>query len=155
MKTLVLFYSLTGNTEKIANGIAAKLNSDIEEIFDKKNRNGFFGHLVAGKDAVLRKFTEIEEVKKDLSQYDLVVVGTPVWAWGMTPAIRTYLSKNKFNKLAFFCTQDGSGGKRTFREMEEMTKQPVAVLSLIKKEIKNSQYQEKVKEFCDKLKDQG
>ncbi|MCK4533092.1 hypothetical protein KAU39_04845 [bacterium] len=154
MKTLVLFYSMTGKTGKIANEIAVKLNSDIEEIFDKKNRNGIFGHLAAGKDAVLKKFTEIEEVKKDLSQYDLVIIGTPVWAHGMTPAIRTYLSKNKFNKLAFFCTQGHTGEKRTFREMEEMTKQPVAVLSLMKKEIKNNQYQEKVREFCDKLKQQ-
>ena len=74
----------------------------------------------------------------------------------MAPAIRTYLSKNKnkFNKLAFFCTQGGSGGESTFKGMEEMTKKPVAVLSLIGKEIKNSQYQGKVKEFCDKLKQQ-
>ena len=102
MKSLVLFYSRTGNTGKIANEIAVKLNSDIEEIFDKKNRKGIFGYLAAAKDAATKKFTQIEEVKKDLSQYDLVIIGTPVWAWGMAPAIRTYLSKNKFNKLAFF-----------------------------------------------------
>ena len=154
MKSLVLFYSRTGNTGKIANEIATQLNSDIEEIFDKKNRKGIFGYLVAGKDSATKKFTQIEEVQKDLSQYDLVIIGTPVWAWGMTPAIRTYLSKNKFNKLAFFCTQGGSGGKGTFRKMEEMSKKPIAVLSLNEKEIKKSQYQGKVREFCDKLKHQ-
>lgn len=152
MKSLVTFYSRTGNTRKVAEEIAMKSKSDIEEIFDKKDRKGFLNYLIAAKDSALKKFTQIEGIKRDPSQYDLVIIGTPIWACGITPAIRTYLNKNKFNKVAFFCTEGGSGEKRAFEQMEKISKKPIAVLSLIEKEIKNKQYGEKIKGFCDNLK---
>ena len=90
----MVYYSRTGNTEKIGNEIAKILKADTEQIIDKKDRSGSIGWVVAGKDGMGKKLTKIETVKKDPAKYDLVIVGTPVLV-NMTPAVRTYLRKFK------------------------------------------------------------
>ena len=57
MKNLVVYYSRTGRTKKIAKEIQERLNADIEEIHDVKNREGILGWLSAGRDAGTKKTT--------------------------------------------------------------------------------------------------
>jgi len=147
-KILVSFYSRSGNTKKVAKSISKKLNGEMDEISDKKKRSGPLGFIGGGKDALKKNLTEIDN-KKNPSEYDLVVIGTPVWAGTVTPAIRTYLSKNKFKKLAFFCTCSRES-ERTFNEMKEVSKKPIATLCLNKSEMKD--FDNKVKEFCNEIK---
>ncbi len=73
MKTLVVYYSRSGTTKKIADEICDKMNCDIEEIIDNKNRKGLFGWLIAAFDARSKKLTVIENIKNDPSKYDLVI----------------------------------------------------------------------------------
>lgn len=106
-KSLVVYYSRTGTTRNVGKAIAETLDCDTEEIFDMKKRTGVLGWIRAGKDA--KKLTNIKEVTKDPAQYDVVVLGSPTWNNTFVPAIRTYISqyKDRFKKVAFFCTQDG------------------------------------------------
>jgi flavodoxin len=110
MKSLVVFYSRTGNAKFVAETVAAELGSDLEEIIDMKNREGKLGYLSGGSDAARGKETKIAETKRSPADYDLIIVGTPVWAGRITPAIRTYLGKNDLSgkKVAVFFTQGGS-----------------------------------------------
>ncbi len=153
MKTLVVFYSRTGNTKEVGEAIAKLLDCDYEEIIDTKNRDGIVGYFVAGKDAAFKKLTEIGELTKDPAEYDLVIIGTPIWAFTLVPAIRTYLGVNqhKFKKVAFFCTQGGKGAEKAFEVMEQMTSKPLATAVFIDKDIVKSEYMDKVKEFVEKL----
>jgi len=48
MKTLVAYYSRTGNTKKVAVEIAKNLKADIDEIIDKKDRSGMIGWIIGG-----------------------------------------------------------------------------------------------------------
>jgi len=148
MKTLVAYYSRTGNTNKIAKQIAKELKTDIDEIKDKTNRKGFLNLIKAGFHAISRKETKIK-TKKDPSKYDLVIIGTPVWAGRETPAVRTYLKNNKFNKVAFFCTCGSKQGK-SFRNMQRLSKKPLAKLKIKEKQVPGSKNQ--VKKFCVYLK---
>ena len=150
MKTLVVYYSRTGTTRKVAEEIAKLLKADIDEVVDLKNREGPINYVIAGKDASMKKLTEIK-TKKDASKYDLVIIGTPIWNWTVTPAIRTYLTKNKVKQTAFFCTMGGSGDKKAFDAMEELSKKPKATLTLLTKEVTEEKHLEKVKEFVAKL----
>ena len=149
MKSLITYYSKTGNTKKIASEIAKILKADVDEIIDLKKRAGFFGFLIAGKDALFKKTTKIN-FKKNPTNYDLVVIGTPIWAGTITPAVRTYLKNNKFKKLAFFSTC-ANKNKKGFQQMELLSKKPLVMLDLPAKEIKNN-YKTKLNEFCKKLK---
>lgn len=155
MKPLIIFYSRTGTTKKAAQAMADIFDCDVEEIFDTKNRDGAFGYLKSGKEATLKKLTEIKRTKNNPALYDLVIIGTPVWAFTISSPIRTYITQNKvnFNKVAFFCTMGNTGSKNAFRDMQKLSgKEPVALLELKTKEVVSGNYFQKVQEFINKLK---
>jgi len=149
-KTVVVFYSRTGNTKRIGNDIAKELNADVDEIKTLKNYKGVWGYLRAGFQATFGWSPRINTEKNPMD-YDIVIIGTPVWA-GLSSPVRAYLAKNKFKKVAFFCTLGGRGFKRAFRHMETLAGKPVSVLFVYEKELKDNSYKEKLKEFCEKLK---
>ncbi len=152
MKQLVAFYSRTGITKKVAEAISKILKCDSEEIFDTQNRAGGVGYFKSGRDSTMKKLTELKKIKNNPASYDTVIIGTPIWAWNVSTPIRTYLSQNKFNKVAFFCTMGGSGGKKAFREMERLCKQkPVAVLELKTAEVADNKHLQKVREFAKNI----
>ena len=64
MKPLVVFYSRTGTTKKVAETISSILKCDVEEVFDTKNRAGVLGWLRSGRDAGSKKLTAIDKAKK-------------------------------------------------------------------------------------------
>ena len=102
MKSLVVYYTRTGNARFVAETIAAEIGADVEEVIDLKKRTGALGYLSGGSDARRGKETEISPTKKSPAEYDLIIVGTPVWAGRPTPAILTYLKKTRF------CRQESS-----------------------------------------------
>lgn len=154
MKALVVFYSRTGVTKKVAHSISSILRCDIEELVDSKNRAGIIGYLRSGRDAMMRNIARIERAKRDPADYDIILIGTPVWAHNMTPAVRTYIMRYKehISNFAFFCTEGGSGGESVIKDMGTLCRKPPrAALILKTKEVMDDSYAEKLKEFINKL----
>lgn len=140
MKTLIVFYSNTGNTLKLAKVLADKLESETLEIKDRRNRKGLIGFLRAGFDAITSNVTIIEDFNLKFADYDLVIIGTPIWAGRLTPAIRTFLIGNSevLPKVAFFATHGGGGSSKALIQMEELVgKEPLACLSIEKSSFKD------------------
>ena len=137
---LVVYYSRTGVTRKVAEYIAKQLGADIEEIIDMKKRSGIWGFLTGGRDALKRKETEINEIKKDPSKYDLVIAGSPVWAGNIAPAIRTYLNlrKTDIQSLAFFATSGGLTQEKVFKEVRSLLdKELISLMGIGTRELKD------------------
>jgi flavodoxin len=155
MKALVVYYSRTGTTKKVAEKIAKELSADIEEIVDLKRRNGPIGFLSGGKDAATKKLTEIKTLEKDPEEYDLVVIGSPVWAGTMAPAIRTYISVKKLKKTAFFATRGGADARRIFADMLEIAvdTELIGRLDLSTKEVKVMSIDEKIGNFVKEIRE--
>lgn len=154
MKILAVYYSRTGVTRTVAEALAGRLRAEIEEIRDRKTRNGILGGLGGGKDAVLKRLTEIDPPNQDPSGYDLVLIGTPVWAGTMAPAVRTYLSQytERLGNVALFCTMGSSGDRRTFRHMAELIgTQPKATLALREKTVRSDAFVAEANDFADRL----
>lgn len=154
MNNLVVYYSRSGVTKAVATHLAEKMNCEIEEIIDLKDRSGPKGYFIAGKDAATKKLTEIKESQKDPAAYDTVIIGTPVWAFTMAPAVRTYIENNKakFKNVSFFCTEGGSGGQRTFKAMEELCgKMPKSTFEVTEKEVKKDTYKSRAGVFIEKI----
>jgi len=133
--------------------------ADIDEVIDKKDRSGAIGYMTAGKDAMRNKLTEIE-YKHDPKDYELILIGGPVWAWTVTPAIRTYLDKNvdslKMKKVAFFATQGSSGAEGKFQVMENILGiKPFNTMIINGKDFKNDEYEKKVEDFILPIKVYG
>ncbi|HEY5138792.1 MAG TPA: hypothetical protein VIJ25_05660 [Methylococcales bacterium] len=154
MKALVVFYSRTGATKQVAEALAESLNCDSEELIDTKKRGGPLGFLSAGKDAKAKKLTKLTDIKRDPALYDLVILGTPIWAGTLSSAARTYIANNKskFKRVAFFCTHGGGESQQLFAEMEALCeRRPVSILALQEKEVKTGNYQGKIRQFVDGL----
>lgn len=155
MKSLVVFYSRTGNTAKIAREIADGLNCDIEEIIDTKDRSGVLNYLTSSRDAMGKALTVLEDPTNDPAGYDLVIIGTPKWANHVSTPVRTYLNQNqeKFKELAFFCTVGGDDFTGPINDMIELSrKSPVATLGVRGKDFKNGTYHSRVEEFIKAIK---
>jgi len=154
MNALVVYYSRTGTTRKVAEKLASLLKCVSEEIHDITNRKGRLGWLRAGKDATSKKLTKLETVNADPAAYDIVIIGTPMWNRTLSTPIRAYLTqyKDRFKKVAFFCTHQYTDDD-PFEEMESICgKTPVATLRLHRKrEVEADQYLKKAEEFIDKL----
>jgi len=120
MKTLVAFYSKTGNTKFISEKISQQLNADLCEIIDKKKRDGKLGFIVGGKDALQEKLTDIE-ASRSVDGYDFVIIGTPVWAGKITPAVRKFITVNDFKEkaVALFVTLDGDKPEKSIENMKK------------------------------------
>lgn len=152
MKTLVVYYSRSNVTRKIAEMIREKLDCDIEEITDAGKYGGKIGYMKGGFDATTGKTTEINEITKNPSDYDLVIVGTPVWASNMATPVYSYLIKysDQINDIAPFCTCISGGYEKTLEKIKEITKkQPKSEMYLTRKDIKNPI--EKINNFIEKI----
>ena len=156
MKPLVVFYSRTGRTRKVGEAIATALDCDSEELVDTRKRSGPIGFIRSGREAQSKQLTVLQPVKRDPSLYDIVIIGTPIWAGTMSSAMRTYMAENKskFNRVAFFCTQGGAEYKRVFDEMEALCdKQPVDTIAIRQNEVKKGEFQAKVRQFADSVRE--
>ena len=112
-KTLVLYYSLTGNTQMVAEEFANRLGADIEEItcvdpYDTNFQACIQRCLQEREAGVL---PEINPVQADLSKYDVIFVGYPVWFGTYAPPVTKWLEGVDLSgkKIVPFCTF-GSGG---------------------------------------------
>jgi len=155
MKILVTYYSRTGITKKVAELIAKTLKADTEEIISVANRLGKEVYGLCGKEAFNKTLAEIKPIKKDVSNYDIVILGTPVWCFRMASPIRTYLEKNKskFKKVAYFATQGGMGAGLTFKAISKIiNKNPIAKLKLNSKTIMTNNFKNKLDKFIKIIK---
>ena len=112
-KTLVLYYSLTGNTKVVAEEIANRLGADIEEIVCVNPYDTNFQACIQRcmQEREQGVIPDIQPVKADLSQYDIIFIGYPVWFGTYAPPVAKSLLNEDLSgkKIVPFCTF-GSGG---------------------------------------------
>ena len=122
-KTLVVYYSRTGITRRVAESLAALLGGDIEEICEPRSRIGLLAILRSAGQALLKRQATITPPQKDPALYDLVIVGTPVWAWSVASPVRSYLAAQRVRlpQVAFFCTLGNTGAEPVFAQLRNLT----------------------------------
>lgn len=112
-KTLVIYYSQTSNTKAVAQEIATKLGADLEEIVPVELYDGDFQATVerGKKELDEGNYPEIQPLKLNVADYEVVFVGYPVWFGTYAPPIFTFLEQVDLSgkKVVPFCTF-GSGG---------------------------------------------
>lgn len=122
LKKLVVYYSLEGNTRFIAEKIAAATGADVLEIKTKTQNK--VSHVTGGIRTLFNNFShkipEILPQNITVQDYDLIFIGTPVWSFSYTPAIKAFLVKAELQgkNIALFCCYGGMAGK-TFINLEK------------------------------------
>jgi len=158
VRTLIVYYSLEGNTEYAAKKIAEMCGFDLLKLVPVKKYpdKGFKKFLWGGKSAVMAETPVLEPYDFDREAYDRIVFGFPVWAGNVTPPIRTFVKENdiKDKKIAAFACQGGSGAEKAFAKLKAAigTDHFEAELILIDPKSKQTaETDEKIRRFCDAL----
>lgn len=115
MNALVIYYSFEGNTKLIAKTIAKEIKADLVELKPIKEieSKGFMKYIWGGSQVMMKKRPELVPIDKNIQDYDLIFLGTPVWAWTFAPPFRTFFERNNIDKkkVALFSCHEGQNGK--------------------------------------------
>ena len=122
MKKSVAFYSLEGNTKFIAACIARAIDADLLELKVKKSleKGSFMRFFWGGKQVFMREKPELYPLDKDPKDYDMIFIGTPVWAFTYSAPLNTFFHQANLRnkKIALFCSHSG-GMKNTLNDMSK------------------------------------
>jgi flavodoxin len=155
MKALIVYYSRSGHTRKIAHELIERCNADSEEIaLVDEPGTGMLGYLSAGWSALTRKEAKLKPTRKNPRNYDVVILGTPVWNYALSPPVRAYAKQHahEFKKVAFFCTEGGSGDQKAFAQLAQACgKQPIATLAVTEKELPAQAHRAALDKFVEQL----
>ena len=128
MKTLVAYFSCSGETKKVAIGISKLVNGDIYEIEpeipytsndldwqDKKSRS-----TIEMEDKNSRP--KIKNKLDNMDEYSTIYLGFPIW-WYVAPRIiNTFLESYDLSnkKIVLFCTSGGSSIDNSYNELKKL-----------------------------------
>ena len=99
-KMLVVYYSWSnGNTKRIAEKLAKETGADIASIETTNPYKGSYDEVVAqGQREVEDGYMpQIDQLPVDISDYEVIAIGTPTWWYTMAPAVLTFLTEHDFS----------------------------------------------------------
>ena len=109
MKTILIYYSFSGKTKKLAEKTADKENIDIIEIKEVKKRGKLSAFFSGCPKAVGQKASKIQPPEIDLNQYEKIILMAPVWAGNPAPAFNAVIEMLLENKDIDVILTAGSG----------------------------------------------
>lgn len=118
-KFLVIYYSQTGATQKVAHGLAELLDADTLRIEAEQPYDGTYEETIerCKREMSGNELPALKEIKADLSKYDTILIGYPVWFGTYARPVASLISGTDFagKKIIPFCTF-GSGGLESSAE---------------------------------------
>ena len=149
MKTAIVYYSMHGNVRYVSEKVAKELGADLIELVPVKAYpdKGAMQFIWGGSAVTFKKKPELEPYTFNASDYDLVILGTPVWASNFTPPLRTFFENNDLTgkKIAVIATSAGGDSSKCLEAVKAAAKADslAAVLSLTDPKDKPSDENEK------------
>lgn len=110
MSYKVVYFSRSGNSERIAKKIAKELSTEVIKISDDMNWNGLLGYIKAGYYSVKNKEVDIK-INGKIDFSDEIILVSPIWAGGLASATKSFLKKFSPNKIHLVVTSKGSSIK--------------------------------------------
>ena len=159
MKTAIVYYSMHGNVRYVAEKVAKELGADLIELKPVKAYpdKGAMQFIWGGSAVTFKKKPDLEPYSFNASDYDLVIIGTPVWASNFTPPLRTFFEDNDLTgkKIAVIATSAGGDSSKCIQAVKEATKTDAlaATLSLTDPKVRPSDdVEKKIGEFIEACK---
>ena len=160
MRTLIVYYSLEGNTAFAAEKLAGILGAELLRLEPEKEypHSGMKKFLWGGKSAVMGEKPPLKPFVFKGEDWDRVIIGFPVWAGTVTPPIRTFVKAHggelAGKSVAAYACESGAGGERALKKLAALLGRESfdAELVLIDPKAKpNAANEEKLAAFCQKL----
>ena len=114
MKTIVVYFTFGGSTQKQAKRLAAELNAPLCWVKESHNRSFLGAFIPGGFLAMQRKTVAIQPLDINLNDYDRIIIGCPVWAGYPAPAFNAIVEWLPSGKeVELFLCSGGSGTKKS------------------------------------------
>ena len=162
MKKIIVYYSMSGNTQYAAEKIAEATGADVLRIAPDKAYpdKGAKKFLWGGKSAVFGDKPKLLPYEFKAEEYDLVILGTPVWASNITPPLRTFVCDNKGSlqnkRIAVFTCYSGGGAEKAIeklRKLLDIQSYEAELILIDPKDRPDPACEEKIRAFCRLLAD--
>lgn len=125
-KTLIVYYSRTGNTKAIAELIQEKVGGDLVQIETKEKRPTDYRKEVEqnAQEQEREILPELKTTIPDFAKYERIFIGTPTWNMALPQAVVSFLDSYNFNGKTIipFNTHGGYGAGSTFSQISANTK---------------------------------
>lgn len=119
--SLIVYFSQSGTTEKVANIIQQKTGADIERLQPIEPYTGDMGAIAKafGEERQQNKYRDLQPMKAKVADYDTLYVGYPVWYGTFSGPIHSFIKSNdlKGKVIIPFCTF-GSGGNTSVTDLK-------------------------------------
>lgn len=125
-KTLIVYYSRTGNTKAVAELIQEKVGGDLVQIETKEKRPTDYRKEVEqnAQEQEREILPELKTTIPDFAKYERIFIGTPTWNMALPQAVVSFLDSYNFNGKTIipFNTHGGYGAGSTFSQISANTK---------------------------------
>jgi flavodoxin len=151
LKVLTVYFTRSGNTEKVVKKIHESIGGDVELISEPVSRKGIVGWLRSGSGNSKREVAEINETQYDPANYDLVILASPIWAGSVSSPMRGYMTENreKLGKTAVFLSNDSGSVDDAFTEIHELLVNPPLVERSLQRSKIKTEFESTVKAFIE------
>ena len=131
MKTLIAYYSFTGNNEALAKSLQLKLDCDIYEITEVNKRKS----ITILFDLIFKRLPKVIKPTIELNQYDHIIFISPVWDGKIATPLKSFLINERSNiyQYSFITICSGRRGQYDWLRDElikVMRKEPSALTEL-------------------------
>ena len=156
MNRLVVYYSLSGNTEEAAKRIAKAIGADLLKLETEKPmpKNMAAQMLVGGGQVAFNRIPKIKPLDKDINEYDEIILGSPIWNSKGVPAVNAFLQDKKAAEKVtslFFLSAGGSTDKGLNAITKQLPNLKNNVSLLDKKNAGSRDNDAKIEEFVARI----
>lgn len=153
MKRLVVYYSLSGNTEAAARKLAEQLGADLLKLETVRPMpKSFAAQLFAGGAQVLfHRVPELKPLGRDAAAYDELILGTPIWSGKAVPAVNAFLRDERAaaRVTSLFFLSGGGDTRKGLEAIAKLLPNLKHTVSLLDRKHKNSgENDAKLKQFA-------
>jgi len=137
-RILVVTYSFTGTSLRLARRLCALHGWDLAEIQETRPRIGMLGTWRCVLDSLLHRKPSISYSGPGPEKYDVVVLISPIWAERLAGPMRTFVSQHagRFNQVAVVSVMASRGAPNAVAEVGRITrKSPVLTTSFTAREV--------------------
>ena len=155
--SIVVYFSKSGNTGKIAKQISDELGSDLYRIVPSEEYPESYQETQtrAREEAATDARPEIENALTNFSKYNIVFIGFPIWNSNIPNIIKTFVeSASLSNKVIVpFCTHGGSGFGQSLLALRSLLpdNQFYAGLEIMDSTIGTEETDEKISNWIESL----
>lgn len=122
--TLIIYYSFSGNSKKVAQYVKEKLNADILELEPAIPFSNDYDEVVAEwQNNDIKRDVEIKKINVDLKNYSKIVLITCTWWYGISPVMKRFLKENDLSGKDIIVAASNAGWiGHCFKDYETLTK---------------------------------